>query len=258
MSAALELSMDATEARAITDQIKVGVEAVWHLITRAYTERAWTALGYKSWDDYCTREFGTSRLRLPREERSEVVSSLRESGLSIRAIASATNEPVMTVQNELSRVRNRTPEHRVDAPAEVISILSEDDGELADNLTEALIADSANNSPCRDCDGYGCETCFPDETITAASHPDAKPITGIDGKTYKPKPAVAPKEPRRKPITEAYDNASYDLRRVIERVVRLVDDDRFKKNKDQISGCNLSDLIRVRDALNGVIQQIEG
>ena len=65
------------DARAITDQIKTGVEAVWQLITRAYTERAWTALGYSSWDQYCIREFGTSRLRLPREERPEMVASLR-------------------------------------------------------------------------------------------------------------------------------------------------------------------------------------
>jgi len=52
------------------------------LVKQAYTERAWDALGYASWDEYCTREFGTSRLRLPREERAEVVASLRESGLS--------------------------------------------------------------------------------------------------------------------------------------------------------------------------------
>lgn len=97
-------------ARSLTDRIKAAVEGTWELIKEAYTSRAWAALGYTSWDDYCTREFGTSRLRLPREERAEVVASLRESGLSIRAIASATNEPVMTVQNEIARgVRGRTP-----------------------------------------------------------------------------------------------------------------------------------------------------
>jgi len=87
----------------------VSVEAVWHLISQAYTTRAWSALGYASWDEYCTREFGTSRLRLPREERSEVVSSLRESGLSLRAIAAATGDSLGTVQAESSGVQNRTP-----------------------------------------------------------------------------------------------------------------------------------------------------
>lgn len=45
--------------------------------------------------------FGTSRLRLPREERAEVVASLRESGLSIRAIAAATGDSRETIRREL-------------------------------------------------------------------------------------------------------------------------------------------------------------
>lgn len=96
------LSLSPTEARALTDQIKAGVEVVWQLVIRAYTERAWAALGYPSWDDYCTREFGTSRLRLPREERTEVVTSLREAGLSLRAIASATGNSYWTVHQEVA------------------------------------------------------------------------------------------------------------------------------------------------------------
>jgi hypothetical protein len=96
--------MDATDARALTDCIKVGVEAIWELVTQAYTLRAWSSLGYQSWDDYCTREFGATRLRLPREERTEVVASLRESGLSIRAIAAATGVDKNTVQSDLAQV----------------------------------------------------------------------------------------------------------------------------------------------------------
>lgn len=51
---------------------------------------------------YCTREFGTSRLRLPREDRAEVVASLRESGLSTRAIAAATGLSQPTVRRDLA------------------------------------------------------------------------------------------------------------------------------------------------------------
>lgn len=70
----------------------------------AYTRRAWSALGYNSWDDYCVREFGAARLRLPREERAEIVSSLRESGLSIRAIASATGAAYDTVRKDVNHL----------------------------------------------------------------------------------------------------------------------------------------------------------
>ena len=84
--------------RALTDQIKTGVEAVWQLVSQAYTERAWAALGYQSWDDYLVIEFGRSRLQLPREDRTGVVSSMRESGMSTRYrggnwAESADNQP---------------------------------------------------------------------------------------------------------------------------------------------------------------------
>jgi hypothetical protein len=96
-------SMAPEIARAITDRIKIAIDATWQLIAEAYQGRAWSALGYSSWDDYCTREFGASRLRLPREERQDVVASLRDAGLSIRAIASATWSSVNTVMGDLSQ-----------------------------------------------------------------------------------------------------------------------------------------------------------
>jgi hypothetical protein len=113
--AATELPTQATaeQARELTDRIKVAVEATWELVKTAYVTRAWTALGYSSWDDYCTREFGNQRIRLPREERQEVVASLRESGMSIRAISSATGTSVGTVAGHLgSSVQNRTVEQQ--------------------------------------------------------------------------------------------------------------------------------------------------
>lgn len=89
------------EARALTDRIKIAVEGTWQLIREAYTSRTWAVLGYDTWDAYCSAEFGETRLRLPREERQEVVASLRDSGLSVRAIASATGSSVGTVAADL-------------------------------------------------------------------------------------------------------------------------------------------------------------
>lgn len=122
--------------------------------------------------------------------------------------------------------------------------------------------------------GYECDPCVsPDEPElpplpenymnlgpakpAPAPTPTPKPVIGIDGKTYNPKPAT-PKASRRKPITDAFDSASFELRRAVERVVRLCEDDRLEKNKDQIVGANLSDLVRARDTLTRVIQQLKG
>jgi hypothetical protein len=93
-------------ARQRVDQIKTGVEAIWHLIVESYQARDWETLGYATWDEMCSREFGTSRLRLPREERQDVIASLRESGLSLRAIASVTGDSEPTVRRALSTAPN--------------------------------------------------------------------------------------------------------------------------------------------------------
>lgn len=99
-------------ARDLTDQIRVGLEGVFQLIKAAYRGRAWVALGYASWDQYVTREFGNLHLRPPREKRQEVVRSLSEAGMSIRSISSATQLGATTVRRARGRsgVPNGTPD----------------------------------------------------------------------------------------------------------------------------------------------------
>jgi hypothetical protein len=96
------IDMTADEARAHTDRIKIDAEALWDLIIEAYQRRAWVALNYDTWDLYCITEFPNTRLRLPREEHTGMVASLRAAGLSIRAIASATGASVGTVHNAIT------------------------------------------------------------------------------------------------------------------------------------------------------------
>lgn len=96
-------SLGAVEARELTDKIRRTLEFTWDMVSLAYKGQAWSVLGYASWDEYCTREFGSQRIAIPREERQEIVSSLRESGLSIRAISTVANVSYGTVRNELSK-----------------------------------------------------------------------------------------------------------------------------------------------------------
>lgn len=98
------MSTDLTvhDARVLTARIRESVAGVWDLIVEAYTSRAWTSLGYDSWDDYTRTEFDGVRIALPREDRREVVGSLRDAGLSTRAIASAIGVDDKTVRNDLA------------------------------------------------------------------------------------------------------------------------------------------------------------
>ncbi|WP_280265247.1 hypothetical protein [Nocardia wallacei] len=197
------------DARDLTDRIRVGAEAVWELVKQAYVSRAWSILGYDSWDDYCTREFGNSRLQLPRENRSEVVASMREIGMSTRAITAATGLGKGTVQRELE------PGGPIGAP---------------------------------------------------------ESVTGLDGKTYQPKPpapepdssvstaggssAPGPRAAPRRPITAAFWEATHTLTKDTQRIARLAADARFAKNSDRIAQSHLSDLVRARDAVQRVIDQL--
>jgi len=98
------------DAVAITAAIRSSLIAVWDKVAAAYHGRAWVPLGYDSWDDYCESEFGGSRIRIPREQRQDVVTSLRDEGLSLRAIAAATGQSYGTVQAEAASDQNRSLE----------------------------------------------------------------------------------------------------------------------------------------------------
>lgn len=98
-------------ARHLTDQIRVNLDTAYQFIVAAYRGRAWKALGYSSWDDYITREFGNLHLRPPRESQQEVVHSLHQAGLSVRAIGTATQLGYGTVQRLTSATPDETTSH---------------------------------------------------------------------------------------------------------------------------------------------------
>lgn len=266
MSADL-MVISADDARSLTDQIKVAVEGTWELIKRAYVSRAWSALGYRSWDDYCTREFGTSRLRLPREERQEVVGSLRDAGLSLRAIAAATGYSEPTVRRELAASNDAPATPTVTCPncGNVLSPGETCEGCYPPPLEAAadFDFDAATRRMRSDVERWADdEPALTDEECRALADPDdldddepepERRITGVDGRSY---PAVSPRKPSRKPLTDAFWRAAYDLGKKVDTLTNLAADDRFNRNADQIRADSLPDLIRARDALQCVIESL--
>lgn len=136
-------------ARDLTDQIRTGMESIYHLIRAAYTGRAWAALGYGSWDEYVTREFGNLHLRPPLEDRHDVVLSLREAGMSTRAIAAATHLSDRTIRRELdARVG---PGAANAAPGDAATIVMGTDGKTyqarQDHQTRMVLDPTGNAAP---------------------------------------------------------------------------------------------------------------
>jgi len=227
--AAVEQCSEAT-ARALTLALRQSLTVSWDLLVEAYQRRAWAALGYESWDAYTDAELGETRLRLPREQRREVVASMTEAGMSTRAIGSALGVDPMTVSRDRSAgVAKATPDEPIDA-----EIVDEPD-DLGDRIARELAASDGDYA----------------EKATA---PEPKPVLGTDGKTYAvaPKPAVQ----RRRPLPQAFWEAAFDLTKVTERIERLAADDRFPQNADEVAAANRNDLARARDVLQDVIDRL--
>lgn len=84
------------------------------------------------------------------------------------------------------------------------------------------------------------------------------PVIGLDGKRYQPKPASPnASQPRRKPITDAFDTAVCDLGKVTQRLARLADDDRFDRSRSAIASQRLGDLQRAGQLIDEVTDKVE-
>jgi hypothetical protein len=149
-------TMTEAEARDITGRIRASLDVAWDLLVRAYLQGAWRALGYASWDAYTDAELGETRLRIPREQRRELVASMSDAGMSTRAIGSALGVTQQTVAN------NRA--------ASGVKFLTPD--------AEPIPAG---------------QTVLTDEGAVADIEPEPRRVVGTDGKTYtsRPQPSLA-------------------------------------------------------------------
>lgn len=65
------------------------------------------------------------------------------------------------------------------------------------------------------------------------------PIVGVNGKTYarpepQPEPVAAP-APKRRPLTDQSSEAGWELAKSVEKVERIITDDRFPANRAQVT-----------------------
>lgn len=223
--------LTADEAEAVTGRIRRWVnDFPISDVVLAFRGRVWVALSYDSWAEWCECELGG--LKLPAPKRREVVAELTGAGMSGEAIADALDVSSMTVSRDraLTNVRpenvtgkdNRTytlPPPKPTAPQQHDAVI---DAEIV----------------CRDCDGFGCETCVPEDDHPAADVIDAladgdselaDKLTDVVNASPKPQP------PRRRPITDQARDAGWELRKAVERIERLAADDRFNAQTEKVA-----------------------
>lgn len=209
-----------SQARELTREIAETLAVAWDKVVEAYQRRVWEPLGYGSWDSYCRAELGSTRLRLPSEEREEAVRSLRSAGLSTRAIAAATGQSHTNVRRGLSGGTNVPPAGANIRPAPAVT-----------GLDGKSYAGSRAAAPKVD-----------------------KPIDAEIVDDEEPPPAAS--TAKRRPLAEAAKDAGWEIRRAAERVTRIVGDDRLPTNKQQVSSALRSHLLFVAEAVTAALGEL--
>ena len=238
------------EASRITASIRTALDRVstaWadlaERVAEAFDRRADLALGYPSWAEYAEAELRPPKA-LAAEVRRELVGLLSARGMSTRAIAPTVGVQDSAVRKDLRRMAGGS-----DGPTSP--------AERIDPLTGEIIGGS---------------TIATREGVVIAEQqhitlPSAK-VVGLDGKSYtrpeKPSETAArtiaqraDKAPQRRPITDAFRDATYDLCKLTEALDRLTADDRFSRNREAIADKNLPGIRRAANTLAGVLAAIE-
>ncbi|MFD5814368.1 hypothetical protein [Streptomyces sp. NPDC127038] len=214
---------DTEEARARADRIRSGMRvlAEWQTdVIAAYAARDWETLGYETWDAYLDGEYGEHRVRLPREQRREIVAGMSAAGMSTRAIGAAIGVHHDTVNRDVqSSVGFPTDEPR--------TVLSLDGRERPATRPASAAEENFWVEP-------GADEVVDAEIVDEPTRPE-------------------PPKPKRRPLPEAFTEAGRDLSRAAERLDRLTQDDRFTKNRDTTHH-QLPELLGALDNTTRLIQ----
>lgn len=246
-----EIVINEGAARRITERICILLDSVAgqmdrlaHAVQDAYAKRVDQVLGYDSWADYAEHEFGPHTTNLAAPIRRELVSHLSEAGMSTRAIAPAVGVTQQAVSKELrhpdvtTKLSPESSEYSVSAPD------YEDDTKLSPIVT---VEHHDIVEPVNPDTGEILEEPEP------SAEPEPKPVTGLDGKTYQ-RPVQS--KPRRTPITDRFTSRTVELIKLVDSFTRLIEDDRFDTNKQNIAATNGSDIKRAIDALSQVFDAL--
>lgn len=246
---ALTPARDIDAARRRAERIRIKARNVTEqyadlraLVDEAERNEDHLTLGYQSWTAYVSDLFGEEPLRLPRDERIPMVQMLADKGMSTRAIASVVGVTHETVAQDIkSPVRNLTPA----------------EPESLDEYRGRVLRDAETNHKVIKLTGP-----------QSVADPTPAKVVGLDGKTYtrpeKPSETAArvaastpERRDARRPITDTFWEATYDLSKKADALLRLANDDRLPRNREAIAAKNLHALQQTANTLARVLAAIE-
>lgn len=225
----------ATDASRRRDRIKLLLGSITEttgkladLIEAARDGEDHRVLGFASWTAYVAAEFSGLLTGLGTADRRVAVHVLAASGMPTRAIAQVAGISQSTAARDARVSQSDSP-----APARSAKLAQRrqhwaaeqeaaEIAEMADVPTEEF---EAALTAAREQDDLSRENVI--------SNLPKKRVTGAVGKSYSQQ--APPVKPRRRPLPDAYNDAVFDLEKVLARLQRLTDDDRFAANRDALA-----------------------
>lgn len=217
------------DARRITERIRLtaftareSLEKLQALVAEAQEGQAHVALGYASWTAYLADVLGDEPLRLPRDQRQQLVGYLAGEGMSTRAIAPIVGASQKTVDRDVRQVVSQ------------MTHVDPDTGEVSDDYPSDATTGGEVTPPAEPTvNGADAGVEEPGEAVEALPTPPARPaVTGLDGKTYQ---RPEPRKPQRRSLVDDARDAGQELRKALDRVERIAADDRLARNKEEVA-----------------------
>ena len=196
---------------------------------------AWTVLGYGSWDEMREAEYGDMAVVAPRADRPQFVSRLRARGLTQQQIAGTLGASVGTVNSDLKF----SSENEAREP-------------ITNARGQQRPATYQRQPEPPTTDGVG-------TADTVEPLPPFDPATGElldDEPEPAPRPKPNPPKPRRRPITDQARDAGWDLRKVTDRLERIIADDRYPRNKEEVATYLRGHLLHTVEVCQDLLDQL--
>lgn len=238
---------DLTWARKITERLRLQAtnyaearEKVIGTLIEARDGGASALLGYPSWTVYMADVFGDAPLRLERDARQELAAELSAEGMSTRAIAPIFGTTHKTIVKDLqSQVVPEVPPADEPEPRQVVDVI---EPEPYRDVVELFATEEREGR-------------MDQVRADFSDAVDARnKITGMDGKQY---PRPEPKKAQRRALTDQARDAGWEVRKSVERIERIWEDDRFSRNKEEVATLLRGHLMYVIETCQGFLDDID-
>jgi hypothetical protein len=132
--------LNGDQARELTETIRNAAEVLWVLIARAHAGRAWSALGYDTWEAYVRAEFDMSRSRSYQIlDQARVIAAIEASapdGTPVKVSAAAARDLKGVLDDVVAEVAERTDGLDPREAAQVIAdVVAEKRAEVSGSLS---------------------------------------------------------------------------------------------------------------------------